>query len=142
MAWRAAVIGMLALLLAGCDQPAPAPVQAPAADAAKPVVPAPDDEPLATDEEGEGEGDPEPTPPDLDPAPWSAAPLAAADVPAVYLQQWRKADNRATCALLAPVALQARDAKPRAANFSGGWAVAYDEPGLRSAFGIAGAGVE
>ena len=31
-------------------------------------------------------------------------------------------------------------AKPRAATFSGGWAVAYDRPGMRSAFGIAGTG--
>ena len=29
---------------------------------------------------------------------------------------------------------------PRSATFSGGWAVAYDLPGERSAFGIAGTG--
>src|SRR5687768_4324807 len=33
-------------------------------------------------------------------------------------------------------------ATPRAATFSGGWAVAYDLPNLRSAFGVAGAGVK
>jgi hypothetical protein len=84
-----------------------------------------------------------PTPPELDPAPWSAPPLAADAVPAQYIAQWRKAENRATCAPIAPVDTADRPgAKPRPANFSGGWAVAYDEPGLRSAFGIAGAGIE
>jgi hypothetical protein len=31
-------------------------------------------------------------------------------------------------------------ATPRAATFSGGWAVAYDLPAIRSAFGVAGTG--
>jgi|GEM_PF-850286 len=71
-------------------------------------------------------------------APWSAAPLEPATVPAVYLEQWRTAENRDRCAPLAPV--DGRDGEPRAATFAGGWAVAYDRPGLRSAFGIAGTG--
>lgn len=77
-------------------------------------------------------------------APWRAAPLARADVPAVYAQQWQKAENRATCALVAFRSLgdEGAGATSRAANFSGGWAVAYDLPNLRSAFGIAGAGVK
>ena len=33
-----------------------------------------------------------------------------------------------------------REAKPRSANFSGGWAVAYDTPKTRSIYGIAGTG--
>jgi hypothetical protein len=76
-------------------------------------------------------------------APWRNAPLARADVPAVYVAEWEKAENRATCALIAPAALgdAARGATPRAAHFAGGWAVAYDLPNLRSAFGVAGAGV-
>lgn len=76
-------------------------------------------------------------------APWREAPLHRADVPAVYIQQWEKAENRATCALVAPMSLgdAGAGATPRAANFSGGWAVAYDLPNLRSAFGVAGAGV-
>lgn len=53
-------------------------------------------------------------------------------------QQWTLADNRKTCAPLAFHALGASAATPRAAHFSGGWAVAWDRPGLRSAFGLAG----
>ena len=77
-------------------------------------------------------------------APWRAEPLARASVPEVYSVQWQKAENRATCALIAPRTLGSAgaDATPRAANFSGGWAVAYDLPNLRSAFGVAGAGVK
>jgi hypothetical protein len=77
-------------------------------------------------------------------APWRQTPLQRANVPAVYAQQWEKAENRATCALVAPMAVgeAGAGATPRAANFSGGWAVAYDLPNVRSAFGIAGAGVK
>ena len=77
-------------------------------------------------------------------APWRAAPLARAEVPAVYVQQWNKAENRDTCALIAfrAVGDEGAGATSRAANFSGGWAVAYDLPNVRSAFGIAGAGVK
>jgi len=77
-------------------------------------------------------------------------------VPAVLLSEWRQAENRATCAALAPQTLgDHQDAQPRAVYFSGGWAIAYDKPGLpgrnpdgtfclncgRGAFGIAGTGV-
>jgi hypothetical protein len=77
-------------------------------------------------------------------APWRATPLARTAVPTVYAEQWTKAENRDTCALVAfrTLGAQGVSAKPRAANFSGGWAVAYDLPDLRSAFGIAGAGVK
>jgi hypothetical protein len=77
------------------------------------------------------------------PAPWSQPALAAGAVPPVYGLVWRAADNRAACALLAPARLDpdlARDARPRAATFSGGWGVAYDLPEMRSAFGVAGSG--
>lgn len=75
-------------------------------------------------------------------APWRHDPLSRASVPQVYVQQWEKAENRAECALVAPRTLGIGEgASPRAATFSGGWAVAYDMPNLRSAFGIAGAGV-
>ena len=75
----------------------------------------------------------------IEAAPWSGARLAADATLGPYAEQWRKAKNRALCASVAPVDLAGHDtAKPRAANFSGGWAVAYDEPGMRSAFGIAG----
>jgi hypothetical protein len=75
------------------------------------------------------------------PPPWGQAPLAAAQLPPVYLEQWRRAENRATCAPIAPISLGVGEgAAPRAATFSGGWAVAYDQSGLRSAFGVAGTG--
>jgi len=74
-------------------------------------------------------------------APWSAARLSSADIPAVYRNEWQRAENRRSCALLAPASLgKGADATPRAATFSGGWAVAYDRGSLRSAFGIAGSG--
>lgn len=87
-------------------------------------------------EAGQGVGDEADSP-----APWGQAALAAAQVPPVYLEQWRRAENRATCALIAPSSLGTGEGTaPRAATFSGGWAVAYDQPGLRSAFGVAGTG--
>jgi len=78
-----------------------------------------------------------------EPAPWSAPALEASVVPPVYLSTWRTADNRASCALIAPARLEstlAAPATPRAASFSGGWGVAYDIPEQRSAFGVAGTG--
>ena len=77
-------------------------------------------------------------------APWRGEPLSRADVPPVYMTQWQKAENKGTCALVAPRSIGAAGASgvPRAATFSGGWAVAYDLPDLRSAFGVAGAGVK
>ena len=95
--------------------------------------------------------------PRLDPAPWSAAPLQAAEAPDVLLTEWGKAENRATCAPLAFASLgEHSDARPRRANFAGGWAVAWDKTGLpgtaptgddcqacgRGVFGIAGTGVD
>ena len=79
--------------------------------------------------------------PTLPPAPWSERPITSSDLPPVYRAEWRKADNRSTCALVAPRSLrEGEGATARAANFAGGWAVAYDRPGLRSAFGVAGTG--
>jgi hypothetical protein len=75
-------------------------------------------------------------------APWRNEPIASTEVSPLYLEQWRKAENREICAPIAPRALSGFDhATPRAATFAGGWAVAYDLPDLRSAFGVAGAGV-
>src|SRR5688500_12839539 len=78
-------------------------------------------------------------------APWSATSISSSDIPAVYAQVWRTAENRSQCALLAPGELSPDTrtaATPRSATFSGGWAVAYDMPGLRSAFGVAGAATD
>jgi hypothetical protein len=81
--------------------------------------------------------------PGTSPAPWQGAPLPASSVPPVYLEQWERAANRASCALIAfdQLGTAGQGATPRAATFSGGWAVAYDLPDRRSAFGVAGAGV-
>ena len=76
-------------------------------------------------------------------SPWSEPPLNPAAVPAIYVEVWRAAANASRCALLAPERLDPvlqQTARPRAATFSGGWAVAYDLPETRSAFGIAGSG--
>ena len=127
--------------LAACSREAAAPV----ADAPAPASPsAAVVDPTVQPEDHVGpEPAPVPTAPALEAAPWSGPALAADAVPSHFLAQWRKAENRATCAPFAPADTTDRpDATPRAANFSGGWAVAYDEPGLRSAFGIAGAGIE
>ena len=90
---------------------------------------------------------PEPSPspaadsPALEPAPWQRDRLSGASLPAAYVTQWSKAANRATCALIAPSSLgNGIGATARAATFSGGWAVAYDMPSMRSAFGVAGSG--
>jgi hypothetical protein len=97
------------------------------------------------------------TPADVaDPPPWSADRVAKGDVPKVYLIEHGKADNRATCPILVFTDVgEGAGARPRRANFHGGWAVAYDKKGLpgthpsgedctdcgRGAYGIAGAGV-
>jgi hypothetical protein len=74
-------------------------------------------------------------------APWRGSPLATGPAANAALAQWRRAENRATCAPLAPASLGARtDAVPRAATFSGGWGVAFDLPEMRGAFGVAGTG--
>lgn len=80
--------------------------------------------------------------PELPPAPWSAESLASTAVPEVYLREWAGAENRESCALLAPAATGEPDAEARGARFTGGWGVAYDLPGRRSAFGVAGTGAE
>lgn len=86
--------------------------------------------------------EPTPAPPPTALAPWSMAPLPANRVPRVYLDQWQLAANRLSCAPVAPGQVDPEDAVPRAATFGGGWGVAYDLPELRSAFGVAGTGVE
>lgn len=119
------------LPLAACA-PTPDSGEAPADPAPAPAAPAP--------------ADPAPA----DPAPWSAAPLPAGAVPGAYLEAWRDAENRAWCDLLAladpppdpPAGPSAVGATARTARFAGGWGVAYDLPELRSAFGVAGTGVE
>lgn len=83
---------------------------------------------------------PEPSPATA-PAPWTGAQLRVTDVPQEYLTAWNDADNRERCALVAFDPDAVGNAKPRIAMFSGGWAVAFDRPDERSAFGVAGTGV-
>ena len=69
-----------------------------------------------------------------------AAPVPRAMLgEATVLAEWRTADNRRTCAPLAFATTRAGAGRARRANFGGGWGVAFDRPGLRSAFGVAGA---
>ncbi|BAV96018.1 hypothetical protein [Lysobacter enzymogenes] len=76
-------------------------------------------------------------------APWQGASVSAQSVPAVYLAEWKKAKNRDRCAPLALVGAEKEAGlKVRRASFSDGWAVAYDAPDQRSAFGIAGTGLD
>lgn len=106
--------------------PAPAAPAAPAASAAPAVATAPAAKPTGAAR-----------------APWDTAPVAATSVPAVYLAEWKKAKNRDRCAPLALVGGEKRDGvSVRRANFSDGWAVAYDLPGQRSAYGVAGTGLD
>lgn len=117
------------LLLTGCGSPASEP---PTGEGST-TVQVPDTPPAAATPSD---------PPALPVAPWLGRRLSDSEVPAVFTQQWALANNRDSCALIAPIALgPGAEAVPRAATFSGGWAVAYDRPGLRSAFGIAGTSV-
>lgn len=121
---------MVAALAAGCGQEPPAPTDrgtadnktAASADADSNASPAPPPS-----------GERQPANPALTVAPLLAEKVARA--------QWSKAANRDACA---PLGLKS-DAKaggtPRPATFSGGWAVAFDRPDRRSAYGFAGAGL-
>lgn len=107
--------------------------------------PAPPGSPAATAEAPQSAHLPAPTPGDISEMtlpPWRETPISASDIPRIYAEVWRAAENRTGCALLAPRGLSAEmtAATPRKATFSGGWAVAYDLPQERSAFGIAGSG--
>jgi hypothetical protein len=67
-----------------------------------------------------------------------ARPMIGEDVARA---QWDMAENRARCAPLALLLDGGVKGKARAADFSGGWAVAFDLPGMRSAYGFAGPGI-
>ncbi len=113
-------------LLGGCGQPAPDASAVPSRNAEVAGTTAPSATP-----------DPIPAKPAAPAAKPPAAPLLGQSI---VLAEWRKAANRATCA---PLALQSdvkTDGKPRPATFSGGWAVAFDQPDRRSAYGFAGVG--
>lgn len=76
------------------------------------------------------------------PAAAQAAPVRSAMLgEASVLAEWRKAENRRVCAPLAFATTRGGGGRARRAYFGGGWGVAFDRPGLRSAYGIAGTGV-
>jgi hypothetical protein len=77
------------------------------------------------------------------PPPWDTAPATGMSVPNIYISEWKKATNRDRCQPLVLLGAEREPgAKTRRAEFAGGWAVAYDLPGERSAFGLAGTGLD
>ena len=77
------------------------------------------------------------------PPPWENPSATGKSVPTIYISAWKKAENRDRCQPLILLGAERElGAKTRRAEFSGGWAVAYDLPGERSAFGIAGTGLD
>lgn len=101
---------------------------------------------------------PDEVPANIDPstlpaAPWTNPPLPAREAPRPILNAWRDADNRDTCAPIAPRSFGAAEgARGRSSHVAGGWVVEFDRPGLpgvdregnecddcgRSVFGVAG----
>ena len=85
-----------------------------------------------------------PTPPASRSTKAQPAPaLVGADVARA---QWARSDDgksgeKPRCAPLALASAAGANGVPRAADFSGGWGVAFDLPNLRSAYGFAGPGV-
>ena len=73
-------------------------------------------------------------------APWGREKLTRSSVAPVLVEEWQLAENQLWCSGLFPTGFDFGDATVRRAEFSGGWALAWDLPGLRSAFGIAGTG--
>lgn len=86
-------------------------------------------------------------------APWSAERMAMSDAPDSLVRAWEHADNRDTCAPIAPASFgAAAGARARTSELHGGWAVEFDRRGLpgvdargepcetcgRGVFGIAG----
>lgn len=59
----------------------------------------------------------------------------------LVLAEWGRADNRAACFPLAFRSDGGAGGTPSRATASGGWAVGFDQPDLRSAYGIAGVGL-
>ena len=88
---------------------------------------------------GEAGAAPTPTPTASQPAAAPGRPRLAAA--AIVLDQWQEAGNRARCAPLSFASAGGARGAPRPADFSGGWAVAFDLPNMRSAYGVAGPGL-
>lgn len=87
-------------------------------------------------------------------APWSAEPMRSEAAPSALLMAWSRAENRTSCAPIAPVEAGPADgARARVSGLiEGGWAVEFDRRGMpgmnargatcrrcgRGVFGIAG----
>jgi hypothetical protein len=90
-------------------------------------------------------------------APWSATALPESAVPRHLVLDWASAENQSWCSALYPAdaGVLGANGESRSADFSGGWAVAWDLPDGpgrdaadgycadcgRSAYGVAGAGL-
>lgn len=74
-------------------------------------------------------------------APAASAARWTAHGETIILSEWRKAENRRACAPLGFTGEASGGGRARPAYFGGGWAVAFDRAGLRSAFGVAGVGL-
>jgi len=112
------------LALSACDRQPATSVIEPTEDTAKPVETV--------------------SPPHVGPDPMGSASSDTAPAPLdaeLVLREWRKAENREACAPLAFTSVGGGTGTARRAQFGGGWAVAYDQPGLRSAYGLAGTGL-
>lgn len=135
------------------EEPNVPPTTEPVGVAAEPALPN-DDGPgpgtlPVTDDSGAAE--PEPVPAGGNPAdpqdgplpapPWSAPSLELIAVKPAIVDAWLSAENQLWCTALYPAGFETGDAEIRQAEFAGGWAVAWDLPELRSAFGIAGVGL-
>jgi len=120
----------IALLLAAPAATLAACQGEPAADDVEPPAAA------ASPTPGAAEPPPPHTAPD-DPAPPAPTPLAAD----LVRTEWRKSDRPDECAPIAFTSNGGAPAAARRANFSGGWAVAFDTPEVRSAYGVAGPGI-
>ncbi len=118
---RILLVTAIAMLAAGCGQDAKAPT-----DRATPAANAIQEPPA-------------PSPTRVEPA--NTAMTGAPSLgEKVVRAEWSKAANRTACAPLALKSDARAGGSPRPATFSGGWAVAFDQPDRRSAYGIAGVG--
>ena len=61
-------------------------------------------------------------------APWSGTQLRLDQVPQILINQWQESEVKNFCSALYPADPVGDDATIRSANFSGGWAVAWDLP--------------
>src|SRR5690606_7578546 len=119
MTWRLRLIaGAAALMLGACER------QATDADA--------DADTASSGPAANGGEAPSETPKPVETPKITDLPPVPLDA-ALVRQEWEEATNRESCAPLAFTSLGGAEATARQANFAGGWAIAYDQAGLRSA---------